>query len=252
LISILERRAGTKPLPVAFWKALRATLLVFRPESEPLQARPVLVPGNRADIPALKGLLNASETLGQWTMGEETLNFLWKTLEDSQPATLIEFGAGLSTLLLATYAARAAAAGREVTLVSIEQSHEEKGAIQKRLQSCGLSSNFLVYPASGEGYAVVPEEIERVLGGKKFDLVVIDGPSGPFGCRTNTLLAAQPFCRQGARWFLDDAYRGSELSCLARWKQTPGITVEGIIPLGHGIATGTVSPVPAGKSSAQS
>lgn len=243
LISLFGKMAGGHPLPLAFWRTLRGAMLIFGPGPERLVARSRHVAGDRSTIRPLEGILTASDTLGHWTLGEETLDFLWKQLEALQPTAIVEFGAGLSTLLLATYAARSAAAGREVVLVSIEQSQEEKNSLEKRLQAHGLSSNILVYPVSSDGYATVTEDIEKIMGRKKFDMVIVDGPAGPDGCRTSTLLAIQSFCNPGARWYLDDAYRDSEQSSLRRWEQVPEIKIDGIIPLGHGLATGIIRPL---------
>jgi len=46
------------------------------------------------------------------------------------------------------------------------------------------------------------------------------------------------FSHHGARWFLDDAFRDGELGILRKWQRLPGIEVNGIYPIGKGLATG--------------
>ena len=76
---------------------------------------------------------------------------------------------------------------------------------------------------------------------KLADCVIIDGPSGPPGCRLSTLPSIIEFCRHGTRWFLDDALRDGELAVLSEWSKHPGIVVEGIYPIGKGLATGVIT-----------
>src|SRR5262249_28776227 len=58
------------------------------------------------------------------------------------------------------------------------------------------------------------------------------------GGRSSPLLKL--FLRPGARWFLDDGFRNSELYCLNAWSQMSWLTVDGIYPFGKGLATGRV------------
>jgi len=74
--------------------------------------------------------------------------------------------------------------------------------------------------------------------GGHVDWILIDGPSGPPGCRYWTLPALRGHCGPGARWFLDDAFRDGELAILRKWRNVSGIVVEGIYPIGKGLATG--------------
>ena len=55
-----------------------------------------------------------------------------------------------------------------------------------------------------------------------------------------TLPQLAPLCAAGAKWFLDDSLRDGELRALQVWANLPGITVQGIYPLGKGLATGFV------------
>ena len=81
---------------------------------------------------------------------------------------------------------------------------------------------------------------QAALAHRKLDWVLIDGPVGRPGCRAYTLPDLAPYCRPGARWFLDDAFRDPELKILSNWSENPDFAVDGILPTEKGLATGTV------------
>ena len=49
-----------------------------------------------------------------------------------------------------------------------------------------------------------------------------------------------PYSRAGTRWFLDDAFRDGELDILRNWARQPEFGVQGIVPIGKGLATGVI------------
>ncbi len=65
-----------------------------------------------------------------------------------------------------------------------------------------------------------------------------DGPSGPVGCRLGTISMLAKFSHHGARSLLDNTFRDGELEILQKWQQLPNIEVNGIYPIGKGLATG--------------
>jgi len=231
---------GTAPVPYWYWIILRKLVFFISQDADPLRVEITSTRGDVSFVPPLEGLLNASDTLGLWTLGQKSLNFFWRQLEQHKPRVIVEFGAGLSTLLLTTYANRESEYGRQVTIISIEQSVEVKSEVESRLSRHGLRSEILYFPAEPTGYAISLDALKRVLDGKLVDFVIVDGPAGPNGCRTGTLQKILSFCRNGAQWYLDDSYRDSELSTLAQWSEAEEILIRGIIPLEHGIATGIV------------
>ena len=180
-----------------------------------------------------------------WTLDGETITFLWNLLLQEQPKVIIECGAGLSTLVIArgleTYGF---ASSNSRSLVSLEQNLWVKKAVQTRRQACGLEEhvNVMHSPVSERGeYQLDTDMLRAHLGSQKADWIVIDGPSGPDGCRASTLPLLAPFCHPGTRWFLDDAYRDGELQVLNDWKELRGIVVDGIAPIGKGLGMGIVN-----------
>ena len=116
-----------------------------------------------------------------------------------------------------------------------------KKAIESRLLQHGLKDCVRVIhaPISEQGkYELDAKKLSEQLGPDKADWLLIDGPSGPEGCRVWTLPLLAKFCRSGTRWFLDDAFRDAEVRILGEWLRLPGVIVEGIYPVGKGLATG--------------
>lgn len=188
----------------------------------------------------LKELLGESE-LGMWAMDDQTIAYLWKELQRRKPRTILECGAGVSTLVLAAYAA--SQPDREVHVVSVEQSEDVRRATAVQLRSRGIGErvNVLHVPLNEAGsYDLQPDELLKATVGRPFDCVVIDGPAGPSGCRTPILPAVTSMCAPGARWFLDDALRGSEINTLASWSSRNDIEIAGVVMVGKGLAIGIV------------
>jgi len=126
---------------------------------------------------------------------------------------------------------------------SLEQDMQIKEAIEGRLTEAGLSEHVRILhtPLSAQGtYQLDIGKLWGLLGSKRADWLLIDGPFGPEGCRVSTLTLLARFCRPGARWFMDDAFRDGELRILREWFGLPGIVVEGIYPIGKGLGTGIV------------
>jgi hypothetical protein len=236
---------GGRPVPLRYWllvqSTLRSVLTIEDPLFPPYASLKSI--GAALEVADLKELLH-DDLLGAWSIDHVTVMLLWQRLIQDQPRTIVECGAGLSTIVLAKYAelCRLQHLGR-TTLYSLEQDGEVKHAVERRLAELELdgSVHILHVPvAKHGGYDLDPPRLIEQLGGQQVDWILIDGPSGPAGCRDRTLPVLAPFCRPGARWFLDDALRAGELGVLRRWSGMPGIEVDGIHPVGKGLGTGSV------------
>jgi hypothetical protein len=191
--------------------------------------------------PQLAKLLERDE-LGTWALDVASIEALWEQLQADRPAAVLEFGAGVSTVMLARYAQWREADGAErPIIISIEQDAGVREKVEQRLASLRLSEgvHLLHAPLSQTSrYRIDLEQLERRLNGRPVEWVLIDGPAGPEGCRDSTLPDVSSLCRDGARWFLDDALRDGELGILRQWSRLRGVEVEGIYPIGKGLATG--------------
>lgn len=171
-------------------------------------------------------------------MDPPTLSYLWDRLSHDRPKTVVEYGAGVSTLVLAKGLATLGA-GR---LVTLEQNEDVASEVRSLLASHGLDGwvRMLWAPVRpGKGCWVDSDMFQDALEAGTIDWIVIDGPAGPDGIRDGTLPWLLPYVTNPGRWFLDDAWRTSELGALSQWTALPGVAVEGILPIGKGLATGT-------------
>ena len=86
--------------------------------------------------------------------------------------------------------------------------------------------------------------MHRALEGRRADLVFVDGPANWLGkrgdCRFGTLPAARAWSNDGAVFAADDALRPRDLAIVRRWANLPFVDIEGIVPLGRGLAVGHV------------
>jgi hypothetical protein len=238
---------GKRPLPLAYWLRCRSILGCFCHSPNPLSLAPTPAHSVGAALP-VKDLADflRDDLISGWTLDGETITFLWNLLQQEQPKVIIECGAGLSTLVFARgFETYGFGSSNSRSLVSLEQNLWVKKAVETRLQACGLEQHVSVMHSRvsrGRGeYQLDPNTLRAHLGSEKADWVVIDGPAGPDGCRASTLPSLAQFCRPGTRWFLDDAYRDGELQVLNQWAGLTGVVVDGIYPIGKGLAVGIVS-----------
>jgi hypothetical protein len=197
--------------------------------------------GSALSDPELARILEKDE-LGTWALDVASIEVLWEKLQADQPAAVMEFGAGVSTVLLARYAQwREETRAERPIIISLEQDAGVREKVEQRLASLGMSEGVHVMHAplsETSRYRIDLEQLKQRLNGRAFDWLLIDGPAGPEGCRDSTLPDVMALCRDGARWFLDDALRDGELGILRAWSRLRGVEVEGIYPIGKGLASG--------------
>lgn len=176
-----------------------------------------------------------------WTLDYEILNFLWVELDIHKPKVILEFGSGTSTKLFFKYFSKQT--DQKYTLITIDQ---DKDFLNKTINDLGaVSPNTSFYPALcpliKTGYKIDCNYLNDII--KKFgkiDMILIDGPSGGWMIRENTLPSILEFCNKGAKWYLDDAFRDSEMEILRKWKRQPLIKMKGILNYGKGLAIGYI------------
>lgn len=238
-LGLLRALDGKHAIPIRYWLCLRRLIGRCFLVSDALERRrPPAQAGDDLAVPELRTLLQG-DVLGIWSLDRHSILLLWRELLKDRPATVLEFGAGLSTLVLARYAAMEP--GRKV--ISVEQRLEIKQQIEARLASAGLAhtARILHAPVTAEGkYQLDDKALSESLARRRVNWVLIDGPKGPSGCRVWTLPPIMAYCAPGARWFLHDAFRDGELRALEAWTRWPAVRVEGIYPCGKGLATGLV------------
>jgi predicted O-methyltransferase YrrM len=229
-----------RPIPVAYWHALRHGLSFVRPTPNMLypQLEDITSKGVDLAIPSLQRILRDDE-LGIWVLDAATIEAVWSLLQRDQPETILECGSGVSTIMFAEFLAEQQhAAPRRQRVISLEQDTEWVNHTRERLGALDLAdyATVLHVPISSRGiYQIDCDALQTILRGYSADWLFIDGPSGPEGCRRWTLSQLWHLARPGARWLLDDALRDGELNFLRDWPD-----VAGIWPIGKGLATGFI------------
>jgi len=245
-LRLLQSIYGEHPIPLGYWLTLWSLIRPICQSPDPLFPPYELLQSKGASLQVteLRELL-WNDVLGTWALDRSIIELLWKRIQWDRPKTVIECGVGVSTLILAKYATlHCSESTNPCRIFSLEQGVQIKQATESRLAQHGLRDcvRIIHAPISEQGqYELDANKLYEQLGSDRADWLLIDGPSGPEGCRVWTLPLLARFCRSGARWFLDDAFRDAELRILGEWSRIPGIIVEGIYPVGKGLATGIVS-----------
>lgn len=234
-LDLVRSVVGERPLPLWWWRLRRRAHGLLSPE----RGRPINSQ-DRAGLPADLEVVLARATVGGFALEGPSLRRLWRDLVARRPRTLVEFGAGTSTLALAHYCATLGPAGARV--VSIEQGPEEVLRVRALLSAAGLAGVVTVVhaPLDGAGSYALAGLPELVGLRAKVDWILVDGPGGPPGCRGALAAFIAEHGAPGARWFLDDALREGELRFLREWARHGRLRLEGIVPVGQGIAQGVV------------
>lgn len=244
-LKLLKAIYKRRPVPLPYWlkfHSLMKLLFSFSNHISPPHTF-FLSTGESLKIPELKKLLKV-DVLGDWALDRSVIQFLWDQLLFDRPKVIIECGAGISSLILAKYAQLYGQFSKESLFIfSFEQDLHTKKKIESRLKKSGLGDYVQIThtPISDQGrYKIDSTKLNEQIGGKKADWLLIDGPSGPAGCRIWTIPILAQFCRSGAIWFLDDAFRNGELQVLRQWMHWPGVMVKGIYPMGKGLGVGII------------
>src|SRR3954468_5284544 len=246
----LRRSSRGEPVPLATLLRLRAfgnakNILTFKAAGVPR-------PGSALENPFLADRLG-DRRLGDWTISAQAMNFLEREIR-ARPATrVLEFGSGLSTACLARYMLENAAETARSGVISLEESAPFASESRKTLAGLGLDDLASVHHAplveqDVAGRRVkcydLPERAVAAMREVPADLVFIDGPGlagGPYS-RWAVLHLVLPLLPEGFRFFLDDALSDSALECAQLWNELPGVKVQGVALVGHGILVGEYRP----------
>lgn len=180
-------------------------------------------------------------TLGGWALDTPAIDRLAQLLRKHRPSTVVEFGSGTSTLLIAGILAELKTPNS--TLISCEQDSAWAERMRALLTEAGLQDiahvlNLPLAPATVEqpaGFAMT-DEAELLLRAHPPQLVLVDGPILSSGAsRLGTLDLVKPFIEGDALVLLDDALRDAELLIAEAWSTRSDVDVLGIRPRGKGL-----------------
>jgi predicted O-methyltransferase YrrM len=188
--------------------------------------------------------------LGEWSLAADSINYLEAELRRCRPKRVLEFGSGVSTVVLAAIMRSLAPPFSRPSVISIEQDSQEIVRTNRLLRSASLESDVRlvhqplvlcrVYDASILCYGLEPAHLAAAFADGKADFILIDGPVGPSGCRVATLPRVLGVVSSGARFLMDDALRDGELGVARAWTKDPRISVSGIVFVGKGFLVGNV------------
>ncbi|MGI9145092.1 MAG: hypothetical protein ACR2IK_00835 [Chloroflexota bacterium] len=249
LVSIHRAITRQLPLPLRYW----LTLSRFAERLVP--GHDILVP---RDIPVqdgypLYGCLNHSACtlpLSLWTLDAATLRHLTMRLAERKPTTILEFGSGMSTLVLAAFCQSTThtAPVPRPHVFSLEQSEPEVARLASALAVHGLSEyatvlhaplvSRTIFQTPVQSYDVARSGLTEALSGRHPEFLVVDGPVGPPGTRLETLPSVLPYIDSHVFWLLDDALRPGELWVLQHWLKCGNVRAVRLLQIGKGVAEG--------------
>jgi hypothetical protein len=172
------------------------------------------------DLGARLGLRQGLPFVRHWSAGADFLTLLVDHVLGTQPATIVECGSGLSTLLLA----RCCALNGKGRVYSLEHLPEHAAAIRAELARYDLGAYATVLDAPLRPYRLgsgtYPWYALAGLPGQGIDLLVVDGPPGRSAplARYPALPLLHGRFAPACTVFLDDAARPDERAILMRWR----------------------------------
>lgn len=174
----------------------------------------------------------------EWLITGYLGQFLARLVRQANRRSILEFGAGTSSLVFATALAQAGG-GR---LTSIEHQPEYSRDAWARVEAAAaVDAHLVVSPlllrASRHGLMYGYYGSARQLAARApFDLVLIDAPPGKYG-RDSPLYQVYDLLDAGAIVVLDDAGRPAEQTACRRWLDTfPGLELVLFDEQGRGTA----------------
>lgn len=200
-------------------------------------------PADRRIARLIKGM-----TLGGWALDAATIDRLVALVRRRRPTTVVEFGSGTSTVVLAALLDELHEPGA-ARVISFDQDPAWAGRTREALARRGLQDHAHVMhlplddPAGGgpRGYALTPEA-EAQLMRHAPELVLVDGPALDSGAsRLGTVDLVKPYLRRHATLLLDDALRDAELCIAQAWSRRGDVAVRGIWPTPKGLLEATLS-----------
>src|SRR3954452_25202930 len=133
--------AALRPIALREWLGMRRVMRRVTGGPDVLVPPMETFKGSASSLsdPELTRLL-AGDELGTWALDVATIEVLWERLQAERPRAVLEFGAGVSTVILARYAQWRVTQGLErAVIVSVEQDAGVREKVAKRLAASGLS-----------------------------------------------------------------------------------------------------------------
>lgn len=203
---------------------IRIGLLLTELSLDQSVARRVLLGEISAEISSMFFLANRIGEvfipISGWTMRFTNVLELERLIVLQSPKVVIEFGSGLSTIVMAESLKRLGGG----SLVSVDSCEDWRDVTNSELERRGLDSIAKVYHApivqSGERGRWYDFDPSSYLNGSSIDLMVVDGPpthGRDSASRSSALDACISSLSKDATIVLDDVDRPSEQAVLKNW-----------------------------------
>lgn len=168
------------------------------------------------------------DDLGLWPVSRPMAAWLARAVRGLHCCSVLEFGAGWSSLILAQ--SLAAAGGGRLTCVEHQRQYVRDDVWDRVQRTPGVDVALVVTDLhlrlSTHGLLWSYRDLRQKLASRApYDLLFIDAPPARYG-RASPLYDAYPFLAPGAVIVLDDAARVEEQTTIKRWIRTyPGLEV---------------------------
>ena len=139
---------GEQAVSLRYWRNAGAVLNFIFGATDSLFCNTQTSAGQvKPRIADLQAIIDSNE-FGGWRLDLSAVQLLWKSLLTDQPRVMLECGSGLSTLVLATYAAKSSNEGRPATLLSLDQNASFLSETANLVNAHGLGKyvQFFVAP----------------------------------------------------------------------------------------------------------
>jgi len=163
-----------------------------------------------------------------WEAAPDLLRLLFALVGTLRPKHVLEFGSGLSTVVLA----RAASTVSGCVVTSIEHDPEFAAATSALLADHGDHTvvvgctPLVARVRAGQLQPCYLVDDELLGSCRAADLILVDGPPAVLGGRRGMLPLALEYAQSGSIILFDDADREAEARALADWEDVLGNAVE--------------------------
>jgi hypothetical protein len=183
-----------------------------------------------------------------FALGTEALNFLDERVGQLRPNAILEFGSGVSTVVLA--GRMADIHGEDGPRVfSVDESESYLAETHQMLELAGLAEcvrlahrevhEQVIFGRSTACYDLDEMFLDSFLETAP-DFVIVDGPSGGGTVRFGAVPLVLGHLRVPCALFLDDALREDEIHVASLWRRLAGVDLTAVHLVGHGLLEGRI------------
>ena len=191
--------------------------------------------------------------LDEWAEDTALLRRLLELVRSERPTTVVEFGCGASTVVLASARVRPHRGGPRV--VSFDHDPDRIARTRDALTERGLERAAVITylpldeQADGAPWYVLTDEAVELLNRHPPEMIFVGGPAlDSGGSRLDTVDLVAPFLRRDVTLLLEDALHDAGLLVGQAWERRDEIVIHGIRPTARGLLEATLRARHSGRS----